>query len=53
MPGKVGECIREHLRPKSFQGPKAGPGPWLKWACTAATHTPSLCSVELTALNTA
>ena len=27
VPGKVGECIFDSLKCKSFQGPKAGPGP--------------------------
>ena len=28
VPGKVGECIFDSLKCKSFQGPKAGPGLW-------------------------
>ena len=27
VPGKVGECIFDSQKCKSFQGPKAGPGP--------------------------
>ena len=36
MPRKVGECIREHLRPKSFQGPE----PWLNGHAAAQGALP-------------
>ena len=37
VPGKVGECISDSQKCKSFQGPKVGPGPWLifyGWLCS-------------------
>ena len=35
---ECGECIFEHQKPKSFQGPSAGPGPQLQMACFALLH---------------
>ena len=36
-----GECIFGNEKPKSFQGPKAGPGPWLiqaHFVCATLLH---------------
>ena len=42
VPRKQGECIFSKEKPKSFQGPKVGPGPWPIKAhliCTTPLHS--------------
>ena len=36
LPGKLGEYIFSHENPKSFWGPKAGPDPMPRYACSLA-----------------